>query len=108
MRTYYFDGKGDYVIRDFDLQQELTPGFLTVFICEVVDSIDFTGLVEVINVVIPGVVDDRKWILNSLSGCSSYQNVPLADWLEIRLRKEVFVFSKESFSLVRNLTDFCF
>ena len=106
IRTYVFNLKGDYVVRDFDLKEEMTPGSLTVFICELVDSMDIDHLVEKLTVVIPGVVDTQRRLVQSFAELPGWRNVPLADWLEIRLGKKVSIFSKKSHSLITDLTLF--
>ena len=106
MRTHSFNLNGNYVIRDFDLYEALTPGALTVFICEVIDSIDIDHFVKRMVVAIPGVVDSQRRFVESFSDWPGWIHVPLADWLEIRLSKQVFIVSKKSPSLLKDLSEF--
>ena len=106
MRSYIFNRKGDYIVKDFEITQKLTPGALTVFICEAIESIDSDHLLEGIIIAFPGDFDDETNRVNSFLNLSGWLNIPLIDWLEIRLQKKIKMIKKDSFALMKDPTCF--
>ena len=106
IRTYTFNLFGYYSIKDFDVPSQLTPGALTVHICEIVKSIDIQDLVEEVIIAIPGVVDHEQRFVKNISFFPFCNNIPLAAWLEIRLRKKVLIITKDSNSFINDLNQF--
>ena len=108
IRTHVFYVNGDHLIKDVDVGQKLTPGALTITICQSLKSIESKNFNEAIFVVIPGVIDCQRRLVESLSGWPGWLNVPLAEWLEIRLTKKVFILCKETSLLINDPQKFCF
>ena len=102
MRSYTFNIKGEYIVKDFELTQVITPGALTILICEAIDAIDSDHFVESITIAFPGVIDAKTKFVKSFSNFSGWDNIPLIDWLEIRLQKKIQIISKDSFELMKD------
>ncbi|WP_269622816.1 hypothetical protein [Prochlorococcus marinus] len=107
LKTYNFimnDNK--HFERDFGFSSPLTPGALTVLACEAVDLIDKESSVDFISLAFPGEIDHKRRKIQSCSVWAGWDEVPLADWLEIRLKRKVVIFKKKSFALIEDVSIF--
>ena len=71
------------------------PGAITVALCEGIDSIDPFCLADFVGVSFPGKVDAQGRIAESCTLFPEWLHVPLADWLETRLSRQVTLINSE-------------
>ncbi|KGG37018.1 ROK family sugar kinase [Prochlorococcus sp. SS52] len=76
-------------------------------LCEAIDLLD-DGAVNSIVVIIPGVIDKTGRFVESWIGNPLWVDIPLADWLEIRLKIKVVLAGKNSFSFIKDLSVFSY
>ncbi len=77
-----------------------TPGVMTVIIANEIEVIDQKSQATVVGVSIPGVIDFSGRVVCFSEELSGWQDVPLADWLEIRLGRLVSLARNCSFSRI--------
>ena len=67
------------------------PGAVTVAICFLIESIDEARKVKFVGVGIKGTLDDQRRVVQSFEDNLSWWNVPLFNWLEIRLKRKLIL-----------------
>ncbi len=69
------------------------PGLLTVQICEMIEQIDFNHEAFFVAMRLPlsKRIDSTGRIVKDCSESSGWESVPLADWLEFRLKRKVML-----------------
>ena len=82
----------------------LSPGEFTVVLTKRITLIQHSYQINFITIFIPGVLDHEKRRVESLQGIPSWSEVPLVDWLEIRLKTKVLLIRKTSISLRKDLS----
>ncbi len=103
IKTYIFSSS-DYVVeREIKINEALSPGTFTVMFTEVINLIQKDHLIHLIFVVIPGVIDDKGRCVTYIQEWPRWENVPLSDWLEVRVKRKVLLISKDSFTLLNDV-----
>ncbi len=97
MHIYFFDSNGHYLDSSSSSNPPLTPGHLTTLLTEKLTSIENFCVVDYILVAIPGDFINNKGPVISLEKWPGWNNVPLVRWLEIRLKKSVYIVKKGCF-----------
>ena len=79
------------------------PGLVTVTLCEVIQLIDPNHEAQLIGVGLPGKVDFGGRRIKECIDMPGWVDVPLADWLEVRLKRKVFISNIEDCHLLGSL-----
>ncbi len=103
-----FSFNGDFLNRKkIASPQTLTPGAVTISICEGVASLDPFKKIACIAILMPNKDEaSSKWG-DKINGLPFWEDVPLVDWLEIRLNREVMILNPQEFDCSENLYKKC-
>lgn len=74
---------------DLSLPQPAMPGAVTVALCDGINTVDPDSKATLIGVSCPGQIDSKGRILKSCDVLTGWNDVPFADWLELRLSRKV-------------------
>ena len=90
MRACRFDCLGNPFLKvELSLPQPAMPGAITVALCEGVRSIDPSSRAAFVGISFYGEVDLQGRIAKKSYEMPGWSDVPLADWLELRLSRQV-------------------
>ena len=70
------------------------------------DFLDKDNKISSIIIAVPGSIDQKSKYVTSLKGWPGWSDVPLVEWLEVRLTRNILLFRKESFVLIDDSTIF--
>ncbi len=85
-----FDESGELLSKaQTQLPQPSMPGAVTVDLCELIQSIDIACEAGFVGVLVKGDVDPKGRTVRTCVYFPGWTDVPLADWLEPRLRRKV-------------------
>ena len=73
----------------FNIPEPAMPGAVTVAICENLQAVDPDFRAYVVGVSLPGSIDSTGRTIKSSTQLPGWTNVPLADWLELRITRRV-------------------
>ena len=91
------DSKGIMInYSETPLPQPCMPGALTITLCEQINTINYHNHAKYIGICISGKVCNQGRIVQVCKAYPGWSQVPLADWLEVRLNKKVFLCSRKS------------
>ena len=71
--------------------QPLMPGAVTIEICEGIYDFDQLEKIRCIGISLPGQAVINNRLIEKFTGLNFWENVPLVDWLEIRLNRKVIM-----------------
>ena len=80
--------------------QPAMPGAVTVAISEAIDQLDPDHLADLVGIGLPGPMDGSGRISRIAINLAGWQEVPLADWLEPRLKRRVTLANDANCALV--------
>jgi len=90
--AFLFDqDKTQVFTKQIVLDYPLTPGLVTITICELIELIDPYMKSHVLGIAVNGKVDSESQIGNSINSSLDWIDVPLAQWIGPRLKRKVFV-----------------
>ena len=69
----------------------LMPGYMTLLLCNLIQEIDPAQESEKVFIILPGDVNEKLQVFINNKSFPRWLNVPLADWIEVRLNKKVFI-----------------
>ncbi len=78
------------------------PGLITILLCDLIASIDSKHSAGFIGVCLSGQIDAEKRIVRNSYEMSGWIDVPLADWLEPRLGRNVVIGEAKKCKLLCN------
>ncbi|GCE64236.1 ROK family protein [cyanobiont of Ornithocercus magnificus] len=76
-----------------------TPGTLTIALCEAVTGLDPDHRASLIGISLPGLTDVTARVVCACTNFPGWENVPLAEWLEARLGRQVTLENNTSCTL---------
>ena len=106
IQYYLFNSKGSCLSNYLVATKPLSPGCFTISITETMDFLDKDNKISSIIIAVPGSIDQESKYVASLKGWPGWCDVPLVDWLEVRLNRNILLFRKESFYLINDSTIF--
>ena len=102
IRYAAFTSKGALIGQDFaDCPSPFIPGALTVQICKDVITSEFLRDTYCLGISMPEGTLTKKKHIEKCSFSSGWENVPLVDWLELRLNKKVFLVQVKEFNSLK-------
>ena len=69
--------------------QPAVPGAVTMALCDAVERLDPSGEAPMVGVGLPGPMDAAARVARVCINLPGWEDVPLADWLEVRLQRRV-------------------
>ena len=85
-----FNRSGDVLAElQIPTPQPPVPGAVTMALCEAIDQLDPDHLADLVGVGLPGPMDANARVARVCINLSGWDDVPLADWLEPRLQRQV-------------------
>ena len=69
--------------------QPAVPGAVTMALCDAVEQLDPSGEAPMVGVGLPGPMDAAARVARVCINLPGWEDVPLADWLEVRLQRRV-------------------
>ena len=106
IRTYQIEINGDYFVKEIAMPSCSTPGALTIFVSEAITLIDPDFCFNAVSIAIPAVIDRTGRCIETCPGLIGWNNVPFAEWLEIRLQRRVDLVTKGSFLPIQGVFEF--
>ncbi|KGG15397.1 MULTISPECIES: ROK family protein [unclassified Prochlorococcus] len=106
IKTYLFHSEVECDQKDYVFSPPQSPGAFTIFLSEIIESIDENSLRGFVTVAIPGILDDCDKKVISCALWPGWIDVPLAKWLEARLHRTISLIAKPSFSLIEDASIF--
>ena len=98
VKVFLFSNEGNYIQEtNVHTDNNLTPGAFTVLLCEVVSSLSRKFSIKCLLLAIPATIDFEGKRLLSSNVLKDWDKAPITEWLEIRLKINVFLLKKESF-----------
>ena len=86
IKICYLNHKGYFLDNDeLNFSHSLTPGSMTVELCEYLEIQNKTSALKSLGVALPASIDYQSRIVKKSNSLEGWTDVPLADWLEIRL-----------------------
>ena len=76
-------------------QYPLTPGLTAVSVCELVESIDQDKKSGCIGITLNALINKHTRLVSSFDNSKYWVDVPLADWIEARLERNVYLVSQD-------------
>ena len=90
MKLGLFDKDGNLLSgKVIPTPQLATPGTITIALCEAIANLDPDHCVRLIGISLPGLTDVTARVVRACTNFPGWENVPLAEWLEARLGRQV-------------------
>ena len=85
-----FDHRGTLLAElEVATPQPAVPGAVTMALCDAVERLDPDGAVALVGVGLPGPMDAAARVARVCINLPGWEDVPLAEWLEVRLQRRV-------------------
>ena len=100
MKLGLFDKDGNLLSgKVIPTPQLTTPGTITIGLCEAVAGLDPDHRASLIGISLPGLIDVTARVVRACTNFPGWENVPLAEWLEARLGRQVTLENNTSCTL---------
>ncbi len=81
----------------------LMPGAVTVQLCEIIEEIDSDSQALMVGIVLPATIDSLGRVVKTAQQFSGWDEVPLSEWLELRIKRKVTLANLQDISLMAEL-----
>tara|TARA_Y100001968_G_C19446400_1_gene765631 strand:+ start:4006 stop:4437 length:432 start_codon:yes stop_codon:yes gene_type:complete len=99
-----FNVDGDF-FKDFQVlaPKPLMPGAVTIRICEFLEVDQCFKSLKYVGLAFPGIIDQNCRCIKECDLFKGWENVPIVDWLEVRLGLRVYLSSTNDCEVLANL-----